>query len=532
MDRTVIRETTGSGWAPGREWLQPEADEYERHLGWLYLALMTVLAALLRLFQLGHQSLWVDEILTWRGCRPDQGLEFWTQILDTFQGPLYLAVLWPLVRVDGAELMLRLPAVLAGIATVPLFALTAERLFDTRTARLSALLLAVSPFHIWYSQEARGYAFVIFFSVASSLLFLMMAERGPRGRTVLGYILLMACAVWSNMSALFLWAAHGLALLVVVRPRTARAWLLWLVALAGVLLVVMPWTLKATGIWAVERLAVGGETGVALRGETTFTPVALLFTVFTFFYGYSLGPSLRELHQPDRLAMLTSYWPLLTVAGGVATAALMSGLVRLRRGRWSLLIWIGLPVLAVTILAWRNVKPFNPRYLAVVFPWVLLLATAGLLAFSRWWGQWLTIVLSVLFLWSAAGYHFEPRFGKADLRGATAYVTAHEADGDLILVPVVTGVFRYYYQGRNEIADSFGSGVLQTEEQVHAFLSARVGDAQHCWVILARSWYFDPHDWLPQILAREGEILCEERFTGVRLYSWEPMRREGVTHEP
>ena len=78
------------------------------------------LAALaLRLLRLGHQSLWVDEIMTFQQCRPDRDLNFWRQMLVNVQGPLYLSTLWPLVRLSTGEVMLRLPAALAGVATIP-----------------------------------------------------------------------------------------------------------------------------------------------------------------------------------------------------------------------------------------------------------------------------------------------------------------------------------------------------------------------------------------------------------------------------
>jgi len=526
VGRGVAESPTGSAWAPSQEWLNPAEKTDERHLGWLYLTLMTTLAAALRLFQLGHQSFWVDEIMTWRACRPDAGLSFWSQILESFQAPLYLAVMWPLVRVADSEFLCRLPSAIAGVATVPFLALVAQRLFDTRTARLSALLLALSPFHIWYSQEARGYAFLILFSVAASLVFLMMADNGPRRRTVVAYLLLMSCAVWSNMSALFLWAAHVLVLVAMVRPRDGRSWFLWLVSLGGVILVVSPWLMKATGIWAVDRLVPGSETGIALRGETTFTPLALPFTAFVFFYGYSLGPSLRELHHPDRLALLVQHWPLMSIAGIVVAVALVVGIYRLRGRQWSLVIWIVLPLLAVVFLALRNVKPFNPRYLAVVFPWLLLLASVGLLSLPRRWGWVLTVLLVGLQLWSVAGHHFDPHYAKADLREAAIYVATHEDPGDLVLVPVVTGVFRFYYPGVNELADSFGAGILNTEEEVRDFFVAKIGEVDRCWVVLARSWFVDPHDWLPRVVAQEGDIVAEVALPGVRILQWQKSIRE------
>ncbi len=195
-----------------------------------FIVLLTLVAVALRLLRLDHQSLWVDEVMTFQQCRPDRDLDFWQQIRLNVQGPLYLSVLWPLLRLHAGELMLRLPAALAGIATIPALIWCASPIFRARTVALGAWLLAISPFHIWYSQEARGYAFVMLFAVLASGLLLRMLRDGPRLHTALAYAFLAALGVWSNMSMCFLWAAHGLTMLALRRPRTARDWGLWILA--------------------------------------------------------------------------------------------------------------------------------------------------------------------------------------------------------------------------------------------------------------------------------------------------------------
>ena len=179
-------------------------------LGPGFLIMATALAAVLRLYELTGQSLWVDEMLTWQMIRPGIPAGFWEQILDSIQGPLYMAVVWPLVRLQDSALMLRLPAALAGIATIPLFGLVVTRLLEGRAARLAVLLLAVNPFHVWYSQEGRGYAFLVMFSVLMALAFLALTrERSGTGRAVL-FALATAGAVLSNLGGMFLWVGMGL----------------------------------------------------------------------------------------------------------------------------------------------------------------------------------------------------------------------------------------------------------------------------------------------------------------------------------
>jgi 4-amino-4-deoxy-L-arabinose transferase-like glycosyltransferase len=511
--------------APGRDGILPAGwfaspSEEERPVGWLFLLLVTALAALVRFYRLDGPSLWADELATWRMCRPDAGLHFWEQIRDMIQGPLYLAAVWPLVRLGGSEFLLRLPAACAGAVTVPLLALLGWRLFGTRTARLVALLAALSPFHVWYSQEARGYAFLMFFATAMLLLFVVMVQNRARIGFALLFALFSAGAVWSNLSALFLWAALGLTLLAMFRPASGREWGFWVVAFAGGMVAAAPWLLEAAGVFAVDRLLPGAVTGEALRGETTFTPLAWPYTAFAFLYGHSLGPSLRELHQPDRLAAVKAAWPIVLPAGLVGAIAILAGLGRLRRRQWALLLWLGVPVLLVSILATRNVKPFNARYLAAVFPLWLLLLSCGLARMPRRWGVGLSVLVLGFFLWSLYGHFFNPRYAKDDIRGVAARIAQQAMADEPVLVPVAAGVFQYYHHGPQKVIGYWGGADILTREAARDFLDRRLAGAESCWIVLTRQWRFDPQGWIVRVVEQQGEILWDESLTGVRLLRW------------
>lgn len=509
---------------PPTSWLKSEAPA-EKALGPGFLVLITLLAIFLRFYNLTGQSLWVDEVMSWATIRPGIGLNFVEQIRDAIQGPLYLAVTWPLLRLQDSALMLRLPAAVFGSLTVPLFAVTVDRFLGGRTARMAGLFLAISPFHIWYSQEGRGYGLLMFFAVAMGFLIFRMTTRGISPGSAVLFALCSAGAVWSNMSGLFLWAAMGLGVLTLDRPRTRRQWGLWLLAFGGGLVAVLPWLLKAAGIWAVDRVIVGNATGEALRGETTFTPLALPYSVFTFIYGYSLGPSLRQLHHVDKLAVLKPALPVLAAAALPVGVGLVAGLAGLRRRSWTLLIWIVVPVLILTFLAQRNVKPWNPRYIAVVFPWLLALLAHGLIRLPRHLGGVLSLLLIGLTLFSLSGYYWSGRYAKADVRALAAEVVlAEEGSGgpaDPILVPAVANVFKYYYQGAGEVISTFEHAPLKDSAEAGVWLEEVLAGKDRLFFVQAREWYFDPQGTLPTALTRRGHLRLVRQVPGAKLYFWE-----------
>jgi hypothetical protein len=488
----------------------------------------TLLAAVVRLVGLTAQSLWVDEIITWRAVRPDAGLVLLEQLRDAIQGPLYLAVIWPLVRLGDPEVMLRLPAAVAGILTVPAFAWTAGRLVGPRTARLAVLLVAVNPFLVWYSQEARGYAFAVLFAVLMTGAFLAMLEKGVGGGRAALLAITSAAAIWSNMSALFLWAALGLTLLVRL-PRDRRSLLLWAAAFAGGLAAAMPWLLQASGIWAVDRILPGADTGAALRGETTFSPLALVYTVFSFFYGFSYGPSLADLHQAHRLELVRAAWPWLAAGAAPVAVGCLVGAVRSGRRRWPLLVWIAVPVAILALLALRNIKPWNARYLAVALPWVLVLAASGLTSLPRRPGAILTILLFGCTLVSLANHHLDERYAREDIRGAAAWVARQPDGGRPVLVPVVTGVWKFYARGDAPVLDTFGRPPISSAAEADALVAEELAGRHRAWIVVAREWDFDPGHRLPDALARAGRLSLAHTRPGVRIYAWQRTHGEGGT---
>lgn len=520
-----------SPFVPPADWLADVDTPNVGAPGAAFLLGMTILAAVPRLLGLRAESLWVDEIMTWQSIRPGIGLDFWEQVHDTIQGPLYTAVAWLLVRMGDPALMMRLPMAVAGVLTIPLFGVLAGRLVDGRSARLAVLLLAINPFHVWYSQEGRGYAFLMLFAVAASLAYLDLAAGRLRRRHITAFILAVSACVLSNLSGLFLWGAMAVAMTFVDRPRLGRDRLLVALAFGGVLLVTMPWLLQAAGIWAVDRIVPGAETGAALRGETTFTWAAVPYTLLSFFYGYSLGPSLAELHRPDRLALVQAALPLLAVAGLAVAVALVAGVGRRPdRARARLLVFALVPVLVLLALALRNVKPWNPRYVSVVLPFAVLLAARGLVRLPRAAGAVTATVLLGLTVWSLGAARSDPRYFREDIREAVRVVAAAAAPGDPVLVPVVTGVYEYYDAGRRPLIDTYRRAPLDTPGDADAFCGEVLAGRERCWVVLARDWDFDPRGLLGDALGRIGNLRLVAQPAGARIYAWERSTAGGGAH--
>ena len=95
--------------------------------------------------------------------------------------PLYFVLIWAWAHVFGSgEVGLRSLSTLAGIALVPIAFVSARELFSRWAGVLAAAFVAVNPFLVWYSQEARSYMLLAALSGASFLWFNRARERSDR----------------------------------------------------------------------------------------------------------------------------------------------------------------------------------------------------------------------------------------------------------------------------------------------------------------------------------------------------------------
>lgn len=178
---------------------------------WIVAFLLAVAGAL-RVFDLGD-GLWFDEIDTLvHYARMPVG-----HIVTTFDSQnqhLLYSVLarWTFALYGESASALRLPAAILGVASVWAQWHFARLVTDRREALFATALLTVSYHHVWFSQNARGYTGLLFFTLIGSTLFLrMLAARETRSLLVpVAYGACMALAVAIHVTALFVVAAHGL----------------------------------------------------------------------------------------------------------------------------------------------------------------------------------------------------------------------------------------------------------------------------------------------------------------------------------
>jgi uncharacterized membrane protein len=190
---------------------------------WVWFCL--VLAFALRLYRLEHQSLWFDEVLTYVSSVTSLGNIWFRPPVDPNVPPLYYALMHAIVPPGGETVLLRLPSVVFGTLAVPLFYSVARTWMGASVGRIAALLLAVAPLHVWYSQEARPYALLLTLALLTIYLTQRLLAHPESRWTAAAFVLSGAATLYCHPIALPFMAM--LALYVCLEAPRSR-WPFWL----------------------------------------------------------------------------------------------------------------------------------------------------------------------------------------------------------------------------------------------------------------------------------------------------------------
>jgi 4-amino-4-deoxy-L-arabinose transferase-like glycosyltransferase len=200
--------------------LRLEADAAARRVAFA-LGAIVALGALVRFGSLGVQSYHHDEVITAMRVIPGSFGEMLHKLkVSESNPPLYYVLAWGWAKVFGLEEVgLRSLSALFGAATVPVGYLIGCQLDGRRCGLILAGFIALNPMLIWYSQEARSYALLVFFAALSLLFFLRALDSGGRARDLALWAVFSALALCSHYFAVFPVAIEGAWLLLALRER-------------------------------------------------------------------------------------------------------------------------------------------------------------------------------------------------------------------------------------------------------------------------------------------------------------------------
>ncbi len=459
---------------------------------YLLLGAITLLAGVMRFYKLGEWSYWIDEIFTINRAQ----IHFSDPLFVIRNLPtslwLPVSVIFTAVSLAAAgvsEWSARLPAAVIGILSIPVLYFPVRKLAGTATALIFTLLLAISPWHLFWSQNARFYTgLMLFYTLAGFAFFYAFEQNRPK--YLLAFYLLFYLAASERLIAIFLLPAVLIYLGLFLFRKGERP-----AGLTRKNLILFSLPLVILGLFDLIRLITSGSSLV-------------LYALDTF--------AGNVIDDPLKIFTLIA----LNIGPALLVVGLLSGLFLLtQKSRFGLFLFINaVTPIVIVVLA----SPFLfivDRYALVALPGVLILAAAGaveLLKRLKPANAILSLGLLALLVAPAASellmYYQINHGNRPDWRQAYAYVSKKIGPND-ILVSSVEEVGEYY-SGR----EVTWLGEIRPDEVIN-------GSQKYWFVVDSENGWWSPREfnWVMQnAQLQEMYYLRVRENIHIRIYSYEP----------
>jgi uncharacterized membrane protein len=387
---------------------------------WLLVG-VTAVGAWLRFATLGSQSYWFDEAQAAHELHLSFGSMVSSMVVHETNPPLYFVLGWLWARVFGTgEVGLRSLSALVGTAVIPIAYLCGRELVSRRAGLMAAAFAALSPFMIWYSQEAREYMLLVALSGAS-LLYFAKAWNVPSTRNIALWAVFSALAVLTHFFAGFLVAPEALWLLYVIRNRAVA---IAAAVVAAVQIALVPLLFSQAG-----NSLLGFISGTRLGTRIQQVPVA-----------FALG-NLYE-SPAVRYGLLGAA----ALAGAVIALLLIGSDSRELRGAGAAAALAAVVLLLPLFLALVGEDYYIPRALMPAWiPLAVVVAAACTAPRAQVAGAVLALILLGSFVYAQVKVNDSPQYQRPDWRGVaralgptsgTRAIVAY--DGSLATDPLAT----------------------------------------------------------------------------------------------
>lgn len=390
-----------------------------------------LLAIVLRLWNI-NQSLWLDEAAqVIESSLP--ALLIPQNMSAIFHPPLFHIIAHYWLFLGKEEWLVRILPVAFGIGSIYIAYLFAKELFNKKTGLIAALLLAINPFHIYYSQEFRPYIMTLFVVLVVMYLFWKSLKQG--GKWWLFYSLALTALFYSTYMAVFIIVGQliFLALTNSFIKHTKNLAISFIVS--GLLF--LPWM-----PYVFEQIKMSGSFSTDLPGwkDAVSTPVYKLIplTLVKFIIGQiNFSPPIIYGLMSGLVVLV---WGCIILKGS-----------SIKDKAWVYVSVLGISGLIIPTIFSILLQIASPKRLVFILPLVVILLAVGVNRYKYYYFKILLFILVTLNFMFLAIFNLNPKFQREDWKNAVKFVESQAGNDTLVLFKFSGPFAPYTYYGESNV---------------------------------------------------------------------------------
>jgi mannosyltransferase len=386
---------------------------------------------LISIFSLLHQSLRLDESQSiWQVSHSYAGML--RVVAEDVHVPLYHSLLhfWIMAFGDSVA-SVRSLSLLFFLALIPMVYKLSRLILSDRQSLLASILVGLSPFMIWYGNEARMYSLLALMTVISQYFFIRILQKRD-GANWTGYVLTAMIGAYSHYFFLAVLATQGIYYLI-ARKSFAPVTFKKLIGTAiAVIAVLSPWLLFVHSMGSAA-----GERPMLVRPTT----IDFFNTFSQFIFGF----------QPNSInSIIVSFWPLVILLAFLAIGKNKRFPKEIQFMGLAVLV----PIVGAYALSYLVTPIFVSRYLIIGLPALYIFLAWLITSYAKKVGLVITAIMVVAVGLTSIHQNASASTPvKENYQPVAAEISAKVTSSDAVVLstPFTEYPFDYYYSGTAQV---------------------------------------------------------------------------------
>jgi hypothetical protein len=457
--------------------LHSRADANRNYL----IAVIIMLGFLLRWYKLTDQSIWLDEAFTIYNSQ--QAI---SHILDQKGNtpPLYYLLLHFWIYINGiSEFSTRLLSVITGTTAIFVINMLGSLIFNKRTGIYAALLLAISPINIYYSQEVRPYSLLFLLALLSIFFYVKLKDRYSKG-SVASYTVFSTMLIYSHLYGLLILLAQNIDQFINhnFKLRKLKSWMLLQLI---IIIFYIPWIIRMPEIISVQ--------------SHSWIPKPNLLVSFPLFYKFTSG----EAFSFYGLLLALIYFFLI----------LNYPFKSIRKESILLFSWLLVPVIIPFLYSVIFTPVFTIRYTIVASLSLFLIAAYSVFNMNTFKNMGLLILIV---LCSFLALHVQNNTTIKDpWREVSKFIQSNIQDGDQVLLISSYEVFSFSYYFKPDCftsQDIYNCANLEGIYPSNSIEQAGKINSERAWLILSKDQYRENMEDILNLIYDKYQVVTSREY--------------------
>lgn len=402
----------------------------------LQLLIIIFIALILRIYGLGKEDFWHDEVRTiWYLSKDSNFIQVIKRVSENLQGPTYYMFMHFWAQIFNInEITLRIPSVVFGTITIYYLYKFTKELIDRKAALITCLLLSISYRHIYYSQEARTYSLTVLLTLISYIYFHKHLTKHTKYNSFI-YILSSVLLINSHYFGFYIILAQNIFVLIQIVKRnfTYDKLIKWLISQTFILILILPTVYLFLGVQIHNHYFERGKVPDFFTAVSIFKFLsgsrALLYIFFIF----------------SSLALLRYGSEKYSNLKGVFIKNLNNDSFQI------LLTWLFIPIITCLLISYFYKPTYYIKYFIISILPLYMLAGIGISTLKNRWIQSLVILFLVFYSFSYIAKNHNI-YEKTRWSKIAERIDSEYKDGDVVIfLPDYIHQEFDYYSTRNQL---------------------------------------------------------------------------------